>query len=110
MARIELKGTFTAIEPVQTVGDKGTLKQVIIFETKNVDEYGDQRGEAEQWQIAVMGNKIEEFAFAPNAIGKKAKLTVWVNSKRYIDKDNKIFYPVNLVLSKCEYAPVKESA
>jgi len=116
MARIELKGTFLAIEPVQTVGEKGTLKQVVIFETPAYrDEYGDIKGEDEQWELSVMGDSIAKLGLANNVIGRKAKVTVYVNSRRYEKTDEKtkvtkIFYPVNLVLNKVEFAEVKQSA
>ena len=116
MARIELKGQFLAVEPVQQVGSKGTLKQVVIFETPAYrDEYGEVKGEDEQWELSVMGDTIAKLGLAGNSVGRKAKVTVYVNSKRYEQKDEitgniKIFYPVNLVLNKVEFAEVKQPA
>lgn len=116
MARIELKGTFLAVEPVQTVGEKGTLKQVVIFETPAYrDEYGDIKGQDEQWELVVMGDSIAKIGIAGNVVGRKAKVTVYVNSKRMELTDEKtkkvkIFYPVNLILNKVEFADIKQSA
>lgn len=116
MPRIELKGKFLAVEPVQAVGEKGKLKQVIIFETLAYrDEYGDVKGENEQWELAVMGDSIAKLGISGNAVGRNAKITVYVNSRRFEKEDPatkkiKIFYPVNLILNKVEFAPEKATA
>jgi hypothetical protein len=107
MARIELKGTFLAVMPVVEVGEKKTLKQTIIFETKNVDEYGDQKGDSEQWEFTVLGDKIAEIGIAANAIGRKAKVNVFVNSKKFTMTDGRIIYPISLILNKVEFAEPK---
>jgi len=115
MARIELKGTFRAIEPVQTVGKNNTLKQVIIFETPPyTDEYGDQKGEAEEWKLEILGDQIAKIGLANNCLGKKAKLTVYVNSRKVliVNKDNQPdnIYPVSLKIAKVEFAEVNQTA
>jgi len=89
----------------------GTLKQVIIFETPAyVDYFGDTKGEPDQWELTVLGDNIAKLGVAPSYIGKRAKINVFINSKRFVTKDNKIIYPVNLILNKIELATEKAPA
>ena len=115
MARIELKGTFKAVMPVQTVGEKGTLKQTILFETPAYrDEYGAQKGNDEVWQLEVLGDQIAKLGIASNSIGRKAKLLIYLNSNTVVlnagTKDEKTIYPVNLKIGKVEYAEERKTA
>ena len=115
MARIELKGKITAVAPVQEVGEKKTLIQRVLFETPPYrDEYGDEKGETQHWQLDVLGDQIAKLGIANNAIGRNAKLTVYVDSRKVIlepgTKNEKTIYPVSLKIGKVEFAEVKQTA
>lgn len=115
MARIELKGKITAVAPVQEVGEKKTLKQVVIFETPPYrDEYGDEKGVTQEWQLEVLGDQIGKLGIANNAIGRNAKVTVYVDSKKVTLSPGtaleKTIYAVSLKIGKVEFADVKQPA
>ena len=82
MAKIQLKGKVIAILPVETVGEKNTKKQSLVFQVPAyVDAFGDRRGEDEMWRIDVIGeDRISKFALNDTLEGKKATLDLYINS------------------------------
>lgn len=105
MPRIELKGKFLAVMPIETVGND-LQKQTIFFELPGyTDEYGDKKGKDEIWEIDCLGDNIAKQKLDATFEQKKAKLTIWVNSKEVKMPDNKKAYFLNAVLSSYQLAP-----
>lgn len=87
MAKIQLKGKVIAVLPVETVGEKNTKKQSLVFQVPAyVDAFGDRRGEDEMWRVDVIGEeRISKFNLTDTLEGKNATIDLYINSNR-IDK------------------------
>lgn len=110
MAKIELKGTIYEVSPVTKVGANETPKQTVVLQQPAfTDEYGDTVGNPELWRVDVIGKKVEQLGLTNEAFkGKKAKLTVYLNSSYIVGKDGKDdMYIINANLNAIELAPVK---
>jgi hypothetical protein len=108
MASIELKAKIVAVGPCDFVGENKTPKQdIIVMVPGFVDGFGDKVGKDEQWKISVMGDNVAKLGIAPNAVDKKAKLKVYLNSNclpaREAGKDD--MYIINAVLASIEIIP-----
>lgn len=96
MAKIQLKGIVKHVSSVETVGDKGTQKQSIgLFVPGYVDEFGDKKGQDEEWEIDLFNEKITSVGLNNNLIDKKAIVTVYVNSRRVKNRDNEDIFIIN---------------
>lgn len=105
MARIELKGTFISVGPIMKIGEKETPIQNFIFkEPGYTDQFGDKKSDDEIWKIQVMGESVTKHNLTPVLEGKKATLTVYINSRHIISKDpaKDDLYIINAGLSKYE--------
>ncbi|MDB4919827.1 hypothetical protein [Mucilaginibacter sp.] len=104
MAKLELKGIVTDVFPVETVGQNQTRKQSLILTVPGyVDEYGDKKGEDELWRLDAIGDKIDALNM-PAANGKKAKISVFINSKKISKADGSPMYIINVNINKIELA------
>lgn len=82
MAKIELKGFFVSITPALRVGQNDTLLQKFVFKVPGyTDSFGDKKGQDEYWEIQVFGDSVAKHNLTADLEEKKAKLTVFINSK-----------------------------
>ena len=89
MAKIELKGYILKVNSPEIVGEKNTAKQTIIFKVPGyVDEFGDKKGQDEEWPLDVMGDNVTKLSLTSSHQGKRAKATVYVNGQKYIRKSD----------------------
>lgn len=97
MAKIELRGIVKEVTKVEHIGAGGqTRKQsLILFVPGYVDQFGEKRGEDEEWSLDIFNNKIEQFALNDNLIDKKVVCIVYVNSRCVKLDDGREFYNVN---------------
>lgn len=104
MAKIELKGTIQKVGPIQTVGGQGTKKQVVILKVPAFrDQFGDQVGKDEEWELQVFGDRVKNFNLNGALHGKRAKCTVYVNSKKFVKQsDGTEGYAINATLGAIE--------
>jgi hypothetical protein len=106
MAKLELKGVFTEVGAVRTVGEKETRIQDLMFLVPAYrDGYGEVKGDDEVWNVQVMGKRIDDLKLDATFVGKKAKLTCFANSKTFT-KDGKTSIFVNISLGSLELAQV----
>lgn len=88
MAAIELKGRITEISKVEYVGEKKTAKQTFILSVAGwVDQFGDKKGKDEEWEIAILGDKVATVGLSPDKLKRKAVVKVIMNCFRVIPKD-----------------------
>jgi hypothetical protein len=109
MAKIELKGTITGVGAIEKVGKNEMLKQLVIFKVPAYrDDFGETRGTDEDWLLEVIGNNVNELKLSNVDEGKKAKITVFVESRLVtLQTDPKIapkmFYQISAKLWKVEF-------
>lgn len=107
MAKIELKGTILRVLPVETVGTKNTKKQSVIFQVPAfTDAFGEKKGEDEEWNLGVIGDKVDTMnLLSQNLQGKKAKVTVYINSKRITKTNGEEMHIINANINAIEVVP-----
>lgn len=107
MAKIELKGTIVAVNPVEVVGKKDFRKQAVILNVAAyTDSFGDKKGRDEDWCLEVLGDNIEKLNLNSTFVGMKAICTVFVNSSKVEDLAGsapRTFFIINAVLNKVEF-------
>lgn len=104
MAKIELKGYVLFVNRPETIGEKQTPKQVLILRVPAFrDEFGDTRGQDEEWPLDILGDNVAKFDLRPEAIGKRAKCTVYLNGQKFTKKaDNTEGWTINARLGAIE--------
>lgn len=106
MAKIELKGIVKGVTEVQNVGKDGaTRKQsIILFVPGYRDEFGDQKGEDEEWKLDMFNKRIDDIGANSNLIDKRVKCIVYINSSKVIGKEGETLHFVNTNLGKIQLA------
>lgn len=91
MAKVELKGFFENVGPIEVVGEKGTRVQNAYFLVPGyTDQFGDKVGIDEYWEISVMDKKIDELDLENKITdSRKAHIVFFVNSKIWYAKEDK---------------------
>jgi hypothetical protein len=104
MAKIDLNGVVAEVWPVTTVGANNTQKQSIILTVKGyTNQFGEQQGPDEQWQLDVLGTRVEKLKLsAQTHLNQKAKCIVYVRSKKYVTPENKVMYIVSADLAEIQ--------
>ncbi|MCX2473543.1 hypothetical protein OQZ33_04280 [Pedobacter sp. MC2016-05] len=88
MAKLTLKGFVKEVGTIETVGDKATKKQTIIFFIPGyVDQFGDKKGRDEHWPLDVMGDNIAKLNITKDAVEQKAEVIVYVSGNIFQKKD-----------------------
>lgn len=97
MAKVELKGYVLIVNQPEEVGEKKTKKQTVILKVPAYrDEFGDTKGQDEEWPLDIMGDNVAKFNLTTEAQGKRAKCTVYVNGNKFIKKsDNTEGWTIN---------------
>lgn len=90
MAKITMKGFFEAIGKDEVFGEKGTRVQKVIFMVPGfVDQFQEKKGKDERWELAVMGDKIDELDLNKKiSDSRKAEVICFVNSKVWYKTDD----------------------
>ena len=112
MAKIELKGYILTVNQPETVGDKNTPKQTIIFKVPGyVDSFGDKVGRDEEWPLDVIGDNVAKLGMKRDHEGKKAKCIVYVSGQKFIKKaDQTEGWTLNATLGAFEVIAGKADA
>ncbi|WP_353183542.1 hypothetical protein [Parapedobacter lycopersici] len=90
MAKIILKGIVKRVLPVEFYGNdrSGRRQSVILFVPGYVDQFGEKKGQDEEWQLDLYNDKIEKMSLNTNLHEKKVEATVYLNSKKFQRKDD----------------------
>ncbi|RQO65103.1 hypothetical protein DBR40_24850 [Pedobacter sp. KBW01] len=104
MAKIELKGYILTVNQPETVGEKNTAKQTIIFKVPGyVDGFGDKKGQDEEWPLDILGDNVSKLNMTRDHQGKKAKCIVYVNGQKFTRKtDNTEGWIINAKLHEIQ--------
>ena len=105
MASVILKGKIIHVGSVEFVGEKKTAKQdIILFVPGYTDGFGDKKGIDENWKISIMGKDVQQGGMAPNRVGEKASMKVYLNSKLVPSKTGgEDMYIINAVLAEIQF-------
>lgn len=97
MAKIELRGIVKEVTEIENVGKDGTTKKqsLILFVPGYVDQFGDKKGEDEDWCLDIFNKKIESLALNDNLLDKRVVCTVYVSSRFVKMDDGREFYIIN---------------
>lgn len=100
MAKIQLKGIVKRVMPVETYGqDKsGRRQSVILFVPGYVDQFGDKRGQDEEWQLDLFNDRIDKFNLNGNLHEKRVVVDVYVNSRKILGRDGQDLWIINAAL------------
>jgi hypothetical protein len=102
MAKLELKGIVTQVSPVSTVGQNNTKKQTLILKVPGFrDPFGEQTQPDEEWQLEVVGARVDKIALNDTHVNKKVKCVVWISSRKWT-KDDKDMYFISASLGEIE--------
>lgn len=90
MAKIILKGIVKRVMPAVNYGSgsqAGRRQSVILFVPGYTDEFGDKKGQDEEWQLDIFNEKIEKLALNTNLHEKRVEAVVYVNSRKFQKRD-----------------------
>ena len=109
MAKVELKGTITAVGAVETVGQNSMLKQLIVLSVPAyTDSFGDKKGKDEDWLLEIIGDNVTNLGLSSVHENKKVKCTVFIESRlvtlaKTATSDEKKFHQITAKLWKTEF-------
>lgn len=87
MAKLELKGFVLTVRQPETVGEKNTPKQQVIFRVPGyTDQFGDKVGQDEEWPLDIIGDNVAKLNLSTDSEGKKAKVTIYISGQKFIKK------------------------
>lgn len=97
MAKIELRGIVKEVTEIENVGRDGTTRKqsLILFVPGYVDQFGEKKGDDEEWALDIFNKKIDQLALNDNLLDKKVVCTVYVSSRYFKTTEGKELYIVN---------------
>lgn len=104
MAKVQLKGIIKRVLRPETVGQNNVRKQTLILEVPAyTDEWGEKRGEDEEWAIDLFNDRIDKANLSTGMQGKRAIVDVYLNSRKFQrQNDGTDGYIINAVLGRIE--------
>jgi hypothetical protein len=101
MSKITKKGIIKKVGVVEKVGVENTEKQsLVLYVPARSNEFGEVVGQADYFEIAVMGKKVREFNLSPQLLEKKVEVEMYLNGRQYDKIDGSKGYAHNLNLAK----------
>ena len=100
-----LFGQIAEIGDVEAVGENGTLKQeFILFVPGGRDRFTGDNLPDDYWKIGILGDALKTQQMNPAVLGSRAKVGIWLNSRRVEPKQagQEVLYFINATLAEIE--------
>jgi hypothetical protein len=81
--KIEIAGIIKKVGPVMTTKNNKAYIEIILEKRAYVDEFGESKGKAQFYKMQQFKNEQSDFNQAQSMLGKKAKVTVFLNGTEF---------------------------